>query len=112
MFENTKLSPAYNGYQYLFIFIVTIFINSIVQFFSCRKYYGIKNGNPNVVGFAPEMAIYYRSLYNKGPLAASNIDTLWAKCNMWILGSLIAGLFAVLALFLTDIILHIIDTVG
>jgi hypothetical protein len=110
MFETTKLAPVYNGYQYLFIFIIAIIIDAIVHFFSSRKYNAVVNKIPNTFGFAPELMLYYRSLCRKGPFSIEGgPDTFYSGCNSWLLGALIAGTIAVFMLLVTDLTLQAID---
>lgn len=107
MFENTKLKPIYNGYQYLFIFIVAIALDIIVRFFSLRKYNAMHTGQ-NVFGFLPGLASYYKTLYRLGPLSINGgPDSMYSKINSWLMGALIAGITAVFMLLVTDIILQL-----
>jgi len=109
MFETTKLSPVYNGYQYLAVFIVAIIIDLIVHFFSSRKFNALKSGT-DAFGFAPELMIYYRSLCRKGPLPSDGgVESFYSSCNSWLLGALIAGILAVFILLLADLVLQAID---
>jgi hypothetical protein len=109
MFETTKLSPCFNGFQYLFIFIVAMVVDAVVHFFSSRKYYALKsNPQVDVFGFAPELMNYYFSLCSKGPFSVDS-SQFNKYCNSWILGMLIAGGMAVIMLALTDTILYIIE---
>jgi len=106
MFESTKLSPVYNGYQYLSIFISAIIIDIIIHFFSSRKYNALKTGT-NAFGFAPELMIYYRSLCRKGPFPIEGgTETFYGSCNSWLLGAIIAGLLAVFVLLIADLLLQ------
>ncbi len=106
MFETTKLSPVYNGYQYLSVFIVAIIIDLIFHFFSSRKLAALKSGT-DVFGFAPELMVYYRSLCRKGPLPIDGgPESFYANCNSWLLGMLIAGTLAVVVLLIADLFLH------
>ncbi len=110
MFETNKLTPVYNGYQFLFICIVAIVLDMIVHFFSSRKYYSVTKTHADVFGFAPELMIYYRSLSKKGPLPTDGgPDSFYASCNSWLIAALIAGTTSIIVLLLTDIILQIID---
>lgn len=110
MFESTKLSPVYNGYQYLSVFIVAMILDLIVHFFSSRKLAALKTGT-DAFGFAPELMIYYRSLCRKGPFPIDGgIDSFYSSCNSWLLGILIAGLLAVFVLLVADLFLHAIET--
>jgi len=104
MLENTKLEAKFNGFQYLIIFFVGIFVDLVVHFFSQRKY-----KNRNAIGFAPELMAYYYSLCRKGPFTADS-GTFYSYCNSWLLGALIGGIVAVVLLLLTDLILYIIET--
>jgi len=109
MFETTTLAPVYNGYQYLFIFIVAIVLDMIVHFFSSRKYYAIKN-QTDAIGFAPELMVYYRSLCRKGPLSLDGgPESFYAGCNSWLIAALIAGTTAVVTLLITDLVLQAIN---
>lgn len=105
MFETTQLSPVYNGYQYLFIFITAICLDLVVHFFSSRRYYGLKT---NEFGFAPELMIYYRSLCRKGPFSIDGIgiESFYGSCNSWLLGAIIAGSVGVILLLITDLMLQ------
>jgi len=106
MFETTKLSPVYNGYQYLSIFIMAMIIDLIVHFFSSRKLTALKSGT-YAFGFAPELMSYYRSLCRKGPLPFDGqTESFYASCNSWLMGVLIAGTLAVVLLFTADLLLH------
>jgi len=105
MFENTKLSPCFNGYQYLFIFIVAIVLDLIVHFFSSRKFNALKAGT-DAFGFAPELMIYYRSLCRKGPFPVDSPESFYSSCNSWLLGAIIAGTAAVFMLLIADLILY------
>jgi hypothetical protein len=106
MFETTKLSPVYNGYQYLSIFIVAMIIDLIVHFFSSRKLTALKSGT-DAFGFAPELMVYYRSLCRKGPMPIDGgPDSFYASCNSWLMGVLIAGILAVFLLLIADLFLQ------
>ncbi len=106
MFETTKPSPVYNGYQYISIFISAIIFDLIIHFFSSQKYNALKSGT-DAFGFAPELMIYYRSLCRKGPFPIDGgSDSFYAGCNSWLLGSLIAGILAVFLLLIADLFLH------
>lgn len=109
MFENTKLSPVYNGYQYVFIFISAIIFDLIIHFFSSRKYYAIKSGT-DAFGFAPELMVYYRSLCRKGPFQINGeMETFYGSCNSWLLGALIAGTMAVFVLLVADLLMQVVE---
>ncbi len=100
MFENTKLVPVYNGYQYLIVFISAIVLDLIIHFFSSRKYAALTAvPKTDAIGFAPELMFYYNSLRRKGPFH-----------NSWLMGMLIAGTVAVFILLITDIILQLFST--
>jgi hypothetical protein len=106
MFETTKLSPCFNGYQYLFIFCAAIIVDLIVHFFSLQKFTALKAGT-NGFGFAPELMIYYRSLCRKGPFPTDcGPESFYSSCNSWLLGALIAGTVAVVLLLIADLILY------
>ena len=106
MFENTKLSPVYNGYQYLFVFICAMIVDLIIHFFSSRKFNALKSGG-DAIGFVPELAIYYRSLCRKGPFPIDGgSESFYASCNSWLLGMLIAGTLAVFILLIADLLLQ------
>lgn len=110
MFETTKLTPVYNEYQYIVIFLIAIFLDIIIHSFSLRKYNALKN-NTNVFGFIPaELMVYYRSLSKKGPFPIDGgLDSFYSNCNSWILGALIAGILGILLLLLTDLTLQLIE---
>jgi hypothetical protein len=108
MFETTKLSPVYNGYQYLIVFLVGIVLNLVIYFFSSRKYYALTT-RTDAIGFAPELMIYYRSLGKKGPFPSSGSDSFYNTCNSLLMGSLIAGTMCIIVVLLTDLILQAID---
>ena len=109
MFENTKLSPVYNGYQYLAIFIIAMIVDLIIHFFSARKLNALKNGG-DAFGFAPELAVYYRSLCRKGPFPIDGgPESFYAGCNSWLLGMLIAGTLAVFVLLIADLVLQAVE---
>jgi len=116
MFETTKLSPVYNGYQYLVICIVAIIIDMIVHFFSTRKYYALKlaasqgSSGTDTFGFAPALAPYYRSLCRKGPFPIDgDPESFYSYCNSWLIGAVIAGCVAVVLLLITDLILQAVE---
>lgn len=111
MFETTKLSPVYNGYQYLAIFIVAVVLDIIIHFFSARKFTAYKAGTgTSTIGFAPELNFYYRSLAKKGPFPIEgNAESFYGSCNSWLMGALIAGTIGVIVLLLTDLILNAIE---
>ncbi len=102
MFETTKLSPCFNGYQYLFMFISAIIVDLVIHFFSSRKY-----ASSDAFGFAPELMIYYRSLCRKGPFSVDGgVESFYGSCNSWLLGAIIAGTLAVFILLLADLFLY------
>jgi hypothetical protein len=106
MFETTKLSPCFNGYQYLFIFVSAIIVDLVVHFFSSRKYSALKTGS-DAFGFAPELMIYYRSLCRKGPFSVDcGPESFYGSCNSWLLGAIIAGTIAVFILLVADLLLY------
>lgn len=106
MFETTKLSPCFNGYQYLFVFIAAILIDLIVHFFSSRKYYAMTNGT-DAFGFVPSLMAYYRSLFKKGPFPIEGgPDSFYGSCNSWLLGAVIAGVLSVIILLIADLFLY------
>jgi hypothetical protein len=109
MFETTKLKPVYNGYQYLFIFLVAVVFDLIIHFFSSRKYNALKAGT-DAIGFVPELAVYYRSLCRRGPFPTdSGPESFYSGCNSWLMGAIIAGSVAIFILLFTDLILQAID---
>lgn len=107
MFENTKLSPVYNGYQYLFVFICAMVVDLIVHFFSLRKLNALKSGG-DAFGFAPELAVYYSSLGRKGPFPI-NYGNFYTSCNSWLLGMFIAGTLSIFILLMSDLFLQAVD---
>ena len=110
MFETTKLSPCFNGYQYLFIFIVAVVLDLIVHFFSLRKLNAIKSGT-YAFGGVPELMTYYRSLSKKGPFPIdSGTENFYSSCNSWLLGALIAGTIAIFMLLIVDLILYVAES--
>ncbi len=88
----TKCEPSYNGYQYLTVFLITITLSTIVQFFSTRKYEA-KTTGAEVIGFLP----YFMNL--------SEVN--YIKFNSWLMGCVIAGATSLIILLLSDIILQI-----
>lgn len=110
MFETTKISPVFNGYQYLFVFVSAIIVDMIIHFFSSRKYYALKTGSDSF-GFAPELMIYYRSLCRKGPFSTDyGPESFYSSCNSWLIAALIAGILAVFVLLIADLILYGIES--
>lgn len=110
MFETTKLTPSYNGYQYLFIFFVAIVLDIIIHFFSVRKFNALKNGT-DAFGFVPALAAYYKSLCRKGPFSIDGgSDSFYSTCNSWLMGALFAGSTAILLLLITDLLLQVAET--
>lgn len=101
-----ELKSSFNPWQYLTVFITAIIIDSIVHFFSNRKYTALKAGT-DALGFAPELNIYYRSLAKKGPFEyTSGIDTWYNTFNSYIIGALIAGISCTLIVVIADSILY------
>jgi hypothetical protein len=99
MFENTKLSPCFNGYQYLFIFISAVLVDLIIH---CA----LKTGT-DAFGFAPGLMFYYRSLSKKGPFSIDGgSESFYSSCNSWLMGAFIAGISAVILLLITDLFLY------
>jgi len=100
MFEGTQLHP------YLLVFLVAIVVNSVVQFFSMRKFTAMKAGG-DALGFAPHLAVYYRSLGKYGPFPSTPEDSMYSSINSWLLSSLIAALLCVLIVLIADIFLYV-----
>lgn len=106
MFENTKLSPVFNGYQYLFVCLVAIVLDVIVHFFSIRKYQRIQN-KVDVLGFAPWIGPHYKSLAKYGPLSMEgSYETMSASINSYLVGAVIAGSVSLIVLLIADLILY------
>jgi membrane-associated HD superfamily phosphohydrolase len=108
--KKTKLEPVCNGYQYLIVFLLSITLSTIVQFFSTRKY-DARNTTNDVYGFLPYLSIYYKSLYALGPSNFMNFsESNFISLNSWFIGCCIAGTTALSILFISDIILQIVYT--
>lgn len=103
-----NIRPVLNIHQYILVFVIASIFSAFVYFFSNRKYNSLKN-NTNVFGFTPELAVYYRSLYKRGPFNTNSPDTSYAACNSIIMGMLISGVVAVSILLFVDLIMFLIQ---
>jgi len=109
VFENTKITPVFNFYQYAVVFLTAIMLDGIIHYFSYNKYCGLKSGTQNI-GFLPELNVYYRSLSKYGPFQyTQGSETFYNSCNSWIIGMLITGLLCTIIVILSDIILYYIE---
>jgi hypothetical protein len=89
----TKLEPAWNGYLYLFVFLVGFFADIFIHFFAKRKY----NGS---FGFGESLMPYYNSMRHWGP---EWIDLPGFKSFLY--GAIMGGVACMIALMGADIIL-------
>lgn len=102
-----ELSPTINGYRYLTVVIVAIFLDTIFHFFSVRKFNAIRaNNGKNVFGFIPQLGVYYSSLESRGPFEKAS---KYYCSNGWLVGALNAGLLALIVISLADLILYTIE---
>jgi hypothetical protein len=84
--NNNKLSPEWNGFQYLFVFIVGFVGDLIIHLLASKKI------------LAMSLLPYYKSL---------SISTPFPKWfNIWIFGGILGGIACIIALLGSDIILQ------
>ena len=91
MFEQTKLEPCYNLYQYLIVFLVAIIFDLFIHFFSSRSYAAVKSGTQS--GYVPAHLMAYYNYLDK-------------YFNSWLLGCLITGVSVLLIVIVTDLVLQ------
>jgi hypothetical protein len=115
MLENTKIEGVFNLYQYLCIFLITVVLNTIVRFFSVRKYASIKlnsvdPSNQIAIGFLPELGPFYSKLGNYGPKNYIGLpDDVYKTINSWFVSCFSIGITVVLIVLIADLILHYFD---
>jgi len=105
-----KLSPEWNLYQYLTVFIVACILDLFIHFFAERKFISLTQTKEPVYGFFPELNYYYKSLSKYGPFEYTpGHNTTYNSINSWLLGSLITGTICLLTVVLCDIIFFAYD---
>lgn len=110
MLEGTQIHAQWNLYQYALVFLLAMVVSSVVQFFSVRKFMALK-AQSDAVGFAPTLALYYRSLGKLGPFPyTKGEDTMYNSLNSWLIGSLVAGTGCLLIVLIADIILYAVES--
>ncbi len=114
--DKTKIEPVYNGYQYLIVFLVAVILNTIIRFFSIRKYTDMVQQSSSgsmgstVYGFLPELGPYYLKISRYGPQNYIGLpDEFHKSINSWLISGVLLGTFVVLVVLIADITLHIIS---
>ncbi len=110
--DKTKIEPVYNGYQYALVFLIAVILNTIIRFFSVRKYMDlVQQGSTGVYGFLPELGPYYTKISRYGPQNYIGLpDEFHKTINSWFVSGLLIGTFTVLVLLVSDITLHIMSS--
>lgn len=91
--------------QYKYLFILSTILNTIVQFFSIRKFNALKK-NTDSFGFTPSLTLLYHSLGKCISVdlgITEYIESYKYLFITWILSSIIVGSIVVTMLILVDI---------